>query len=79
MVLLTEWEQKGRVEGRAEATQNLVLRQLDHKVGPLSAPLTDRLAALALSPEQLETLGEALLDCTTLNDLAAWLDQTTAP
>ena len=72
MVLLTEWEQ----EGRAEATRSLVLRLVARKFGPLRVPLTERL--IALSPEQLETLGEALLDFTSPDELMAWLDQTTA-
>jgi hypothetical protein len=68
MELVSEWEVKGRVEGK----QELVVRQLTKRFGPLTAPVQQRIGLL--TSEQLNTLGEAMLDFTTDNDLIAWLD-----
>jgi len=70
---VTSFEEFGRVEGRAEGQRDLVLRQLNRKVGPLTEELQARVAALA--PERLLTLSEALLDFTNQDDLLLWLDQ----
>jgi Domain of unknown function (DUF4351) len=61
-----------RVGGQKEA-QTLILRQLNRRVGVLSPDL--QLRVKALSVEQLEELGEALLDFKGLADLEAWLSQ----
>lgn len=58
---------------RAEAQREIVLRLLNRKVGPLSEELQARVVALA--PDILLTLSEALLDFTVQADLMAWLDQ----
>jgi hypothetical protein len=49
----------------------LILRQLQRRLGPVSGGDRERIATLA--PDDLETLGEALLDFTSAADLAAWL------
>ena len=68
-------EQRGRQEGeqrgRQEGERSLVLRQLTRKVGELTPGMREQLETLTL--EQLENLGEALLDFTSLLDLEAWL------
>jgi hypothetical protein len=71
---------RGHKEGRQEATQeslarqrSLILKQLTRKVGPVSGPLGDRIQHLSLL--QLESLGEALFDFESLQDVALWLDQ----
>ena len=64
---------EGRVEGRVEERRDLVLRQLNRKIGPLTAELHAQVAAL--TAEQLLALSEALLDFTGVMDLTAWLDQ----
>ncbi|PDV96813.1 DUF4351 domain-containing protein [Candidatus Chloroploca asiatica] len=69
--LITEWELKGRQEGRQEERQTLLLRQLTRKLEPL--PEGTRREVLALTPEQLLILSEALLEFGTLNDLTKWL------
>ena len=74
---VTSFEEFGRVEGRAEGQRDLVLRQLNRKVGPLADELQARVAALV--PEVLLTLSEALLDFTDQTDLIAWLDQQAGP
>ncbi|MBU7584966.1 MAG: Rpn family recombination-promoting nuclease/putative transposase [Nostoc sp. TH1S01] len=62
-----EGEKRGR---EAEACQ-FVLRLLPRRVGELSPELRQRVESLSL--EQLENLGEALLDFTSVADLDAWL------
>lgn len=52
----------------------LVLRQLKRKLGNLSDQIEVRVNALTLN--QLEELGEALLDFSTLANLAEWLEQS---
>jgi predicted transposase YdaD len=79
--LMTEWEVKGleqgriegRIEGRTEERQELVLRLLTRKVGPL--PEAVPIWVVALSPDTLLDLSEALLDFSSLNDLTDWLDR----
>lgn len=87
MEMMTSWEREGiaqgRVQGRAEGiTQGvaqgvaqgkeaLVVRQLRRRFGAVPEGMTARLASL--SAEQLDDLGEALLDFGALSDLAQWL------
>ncbi len=49
----------------------IVLRQLNRRIGAFSPELRAKIQAL--SPAQLEDLGEALLDFSSAADLAAWL------
>jgi predicted transposase/invertase (TIGR01784 family) len=62
---------EGRTEGRVAEGRALILRQLNRRVGPLPMDLQARLEGLSL--EQLENLGEALLDFAALADLQQWL------
>jgi predicted transposase/invertase (TIGR01784 family) len=62
--------EKGRQEGRQEGERSLILRLLNRRVGEVAEELRSRLTTLSL--EQLETLGEALLDFQTITDLEAW-------
>ena len=63
-------------EVRAEEAETLVLRQLNRRVGELSPALKTQIEALPI--EQLEDLGEALLDFTDRADLVSWLQANTA-
>lgn len=58
-------------EIKEEGEKSLVLRLLAKKVGEL--PQEARSQVESLSLEQLENLGEALLDFTSMSDLNAWL------
>ncbi|MFM7424808.1 MAG: Rpn family recombination-promoting nuclease/putative transposase [Elainella sp.] len=73
--ILQEGEKRGRQEGqregRQEGRQSLILRQLIRRVGELSPDLTTQVQSLSL--EQLEALGEALLDFTEISNLENWL------
>ena len=67
MELMRRGEQKGR-QGEALA---FVQRQLSRRCGTLSPSLLARVQALSL--EQLEDLGDALLDFSSATDLETWL------
>lgn len=65
--------QEGEQRGRKAEGQSLILRLLARRVGELPQELRQRIEALPL--EQLENLGEALLDFTSMADLDAWFNQ----
>ncbi|NCQ94370.1 MAG: Rpn family recombination-promoting nuclease/putative transposase [Microcystis aeruginosa W11-06] len=65
---------QGRREGRREEAVSLILRLLNRRLGEISPTLDQQIQELSL--EQLETLGEALLDFTSLTDLTTWLLET---
>ena len=69
---IQEGEQRGREQGREEGEKSLVLRLLSRRVGELPQEARSRIESLCL--EQLENLGEALLDFTSITDLQAWLE-----
>ena len=62
---------QGREEGRREEAVSLILRLLNRRLGEISSTLGQQIQELSL--EQLETLGEALLDFTSLTDLTTGL------
>jgi predicted transposase/invertase (TIGR01784 family) len=66
-----EIKQEGREEGE-QRERSLILRQLQRRVGELPQQVRERVETLCL--EQLENLGEALLDFTSVADLQAWLE-----
>ncbi|QIR38694.1 DUF4351 domain-containing protein [Tolypothrix sp. PCC 7910] len=68
--------ERGREEGRQEGEQTLVVRQLQKRIGDLPEQLRLRIQTLSLN--QLEELGEALLDFTAIEDLFNWLDTNQA-
>lgn len=65
-----EIKEEGRQEGE-QPERSLVLRQLTKRVGEL--PQERRSQRENFSLEQLENLGEALLDFSSMEDLQAWL------
>uniref|UniRef100_A0A8J6ZPD0 DUF4351 domain-containing protein n=1 Tax=Desmonostoc muscorum LEGE 12446 TaxID=1828758 RepID=A0A8J6ZPD0_DESMC len=67
-----EIKEEGREEGREAEARSLILRQLTRRVGELPQQVRERIETLCL--EQLENLGEALLDFTRMADLQAWLE-----
>jgi predicted transposase YdaD len=72
MSYITTDERIGYEQGKQEGEQNLVLRLLKRRVGELPQEVKERIQTLSL--EQLEALGEALLDFIALEDLLNWLD-----
>jgi predicted transposase/invertase (TIGR01784 family) len=63
---------EGRQEGRIEGQIELILRQLVRRTGEILPEIQTRIQQL--SPEQLDDLGEVLLDFTSQEDLVAWLE-----
>ncbi len=63
--------QIGKQEGRREGEISLVMRLIKRKFGQPDGELTTKIANLTL--EQLENLGEELLDFATIDDLKRWL------
>jgi predicted transposase YdaD len=70
-----EGREEGRQEGREEGRQNgeiiLLVRQLSKRFGKLKDIYIENIKGLNI--EQLEKLGEALLDFVDINDLETWL------
>jgi predicted transposase/invertase (TIGR01784 family) len=65
--------QDAKAEGKAEEGRSLVLKQLTRKLGtPIDLALQSRVSSLTL--EQIESLGEALLDFQVIDELVNWLD-----
>ncbi|MDX1977633.1 MAG: Rpn family recombination-promoting nuclease/putative transposase [Pseudanabaenaceae cyanobacterium bins.68] len=63
--------EEGRQEGRQEEAANLVSRLLVLRCGSLPSDLELRVRSLSVN--QLELLGEALLDFSEIGDLENWL------
>ncbi|MCZ8188509.1 MAG: DUF4351 domain-containing protein, partial [Microcystis sp. LE19-338.1B] len=63
-----------REKGRREEAVSLILRLLNRRLGEISSTVSQKIQELSL--EQLETLGEALLDFTSLTVLTTWLLNT---
>ena len=70
---IQEGEQRGRKQGRETEAYSLILRQLNRRVGELPEDVRQRVEILPL--EELENLGEALLDFSSMADLQVWLEE----
>jgi hypothetical protein len=72
-----EGEERGREEGEErgelKGCQDLVLRQLNKRIGSVSAELEAQIRALSLMG--VEELGDALLDFTEASNLVEWLQR----
>ncbi|MEG4585801.1 Rpn family recombination-promoting nuclease/putative transposase [Microcoleus sp. MOSTC5] len=68
--------QEGRQEGIIEGQTALILRQVARRTGEIPPETKTRIRQLSL--EQLEDLGEILLDFTSQEDLIAWLESASA-
>lgn len=60
-------------EIKEEGEKSLILRQLNRRVGELPEDVRQRVEILPL--EELENLGEALLDFSSMADLQGWLEE----
>jgi predicted transposase YdaD len=60
-------------EALAEEAEKLVLRLLNRRIGEIPYDLADQIRELPM--EQIESLGEALLDFQNLSDLVSWLER----
>lgn len=67
-----QWQAETLNQGRQEGKLDLVMRLLARKVGEINEAMQSQIEHLSLP--QLEALGEALLDFSTVDDLSAWLN-----
>jgi predicted transposase/invertase (TIGR01784 family) len=70
-VIYQEWKEEGRQEGKLEGEQSLILRLLARRIGDVTPNLQSQIQCLSLN--QLESLGDALLDFSHADDLVVWL------
>jgi predicted transposase YdaD len=70
-VIYQEWREEFLREGEERGERSLILKLLARRVGPIPPEAQSQIEALSL--EQLEALGEALLDFAGVDDLMAWL------
>ena len=68
MEIVTSWMEKGIERGE----KTLILRQLKRRLGNLSVEVQNQIDNLSL--KQTESLGDALLDFQSLDDLINWLN-----
>nr|WP_236107087.1 DUF4351 domain-containing protein [Cylindrospermopsis raciborskii] len=68
---LQEGELRGEQRGRQEGQRKIILLLLNHKFDGIESPVVERINRLSL--EQLEAMGESLLDFRQISDLEAWL------
>ena len=68
-----EIQQEGWHGGKLEEAQSLILRQLNRRIGDVSPESRSQIQSLSL--DQLESLGEALLDFSEPADLVNWLQE----
>jgi predicted transposase YdaD len=73
MVVLREspWYQEILSEGRQEEGASLILRLLNRRIGMVAEEMKAKVQLLSVS--QLEELGDALLDFTSMADLEGWM------
>ncbi|MBD2500696.1 DUF4351 domain-containing protein [Anabaena azotica FACHB-119] len=71
MRYITTGERIGYERGIVEGKQALILKLLKRRLGELSPEIEQHIQSLSLN--QLEALGEALLDFATMTDLSDWL------
>lgn len=69
METITSWEKRGQLKGKV----NLVIRLLHRKLGQLPPSLETMIQSLEI--EEIEALGEALLDFNDVDDLSTWLQR----
>jgi predicted transposase YdaD len=76
-VIYQEIREDGLLEGLKEGRQNealsLVTRQLTRRIGAIAPQISEQIQTLSV--EELENLGEALLDFSEASDLTNWLNE----
>ena len=74
MQITTSWMEQGIKQGLQRGLtreKELVLRLIRRKLSQITPELEMQIKALDI--DKVESLGEALLDFSTVNDLKAWL------
>jgi predicted transposase/invertase (TIGR01784 family) len=70
---LLEGRQLGLLEGRKDEALSFLTRQLTRRIGPIAPETREQIQTLSV--EELEDLGEALLDFSEASDLTNWLNE----
>ena len=70
---LLEGRQLGLLEGRKDEALSLLTRLLIRRIGPIAPETREQIQTLSV--EELEDLGEALLDFSEASDLTDWLNE----
>ncbi|MCA2577480.1 MAG: DUF4351 domain-containing protein, partial [Microcystis sp. M41BS1] len=79
MQITTSWMRQGierGIEQGIEREKTLIIRQLKRKLGEINPSLETKI--MELSIDDVEALGEALFDFSTVEDLINWLNTLTA-
>ncbi|NJN38386.1 MAG: DUF4351 domain-containing protein, partial [Acaryochloridaceae cyanobacterium CSU_3_4] len=80
MADVTSWMEQGIEQGiergAEQEARSLILRQLTRRIGDVSPEVRSQVQSLSL--DQLESLGEALLDFSEPDDLLSWLRMLSA-
>lgn len=71
MQIVTSWMEEG-IERGIEREKNLILRQINRKLGQIDMELETKIRSLNI--EIVEALGEAIFDLETVEDLQNWLE-----
>jgi hypothetical protein len=74
MQITTSWMRQG-IEQGIEREKTLILRQIKRKLGEINPSLETKI--MQLSIDDVEVLGEALFDFSTVEDLINWLNTLT--
>ncbi|WP_414570661.1 DUF4351 domain-containing protein [Nostoc sp. CCY 9925] len=72
MQIVTSWMRQGLEQGEKQGELKLLMRQLNRRLGEISPQMKGRIENLSTS--ELENLGEALLDFSSVADLEAWFE-----
>jgi len=70
---LLEGRQLGLLEGRKDEALSLLSRLLIRRIGSIAPETREQIQTLSV--EELEDLGEALLDFSEASDLTNWLNE----
>ena len=71
--ILEEGILEGRKQGQQREAMSFITRQLTRRIGAIAPEMLEQIQALSI--EELENLGEALLDFSEAADLANWLQE----
>ena len=77
MSMISSWEQNGINQGLRQGKEGLVSQLIRRRFGSVTANMTKRLDALSM--DQLDELGVALLDFATPADLEEWFTRRLTP
>jgi predicted transposase/invertase (TIGR01784 family) len=70
---IAQGEARGEARGIAQGERLMVVRVLSRRFGDLAPGIRSQLDALSI--DHIEALGEAMVEFTTIADLAQWLDR----